>query len=64
MARRKKTVFDIKELVRQLKLGHTERAIGRQMGFHRMTVKKYKELAEKHGWLEEGAVLPDPEGIA
>ncbi|MEO5348374.1 MAG: integrase core domain-containing protein [Magnetococcus sp. YQC-3] len=64
MARRNKRVFDIKELVRQLKLGHTERAIGRQMGFHRMTIKKYKELAEKNGWLEEGAVLPDPEGIA
>lgn len=64
MARRKKTVFDIKELVRQLKLGHTERAIGRHMGFHRNTIRKYKELAEKHGWLEEGAILPDPEGIS
>ncbi|MBF0141071.1 MAG: hypothetical protein HQL74_12430, partial [Magnetococcales bacterium] len=61
MARRKKTVFDIKELVRQLKLGHTERAISRQMGFHRGTIKKYKELAENRGWLEEGASLPAPE---
>lgn len=64
MARKDKTVFDIKELVRQLKMGHKERAIGRQMGFHRRTIRKYRELAESRGWLEEGAILPNPEVIS
>ena len=64
MARKEKSVFDIKELVRQLRLGQKERAIGRHMGFHRKTIRKYKELAEKHGWLEEGVMLPDQEVIS
>lgn len=59
MARREKTVFDIQELIRQLRLGQKERAIARHMGFHRKTIRKYKELAEKNGWLEDKAVVPD-----
>ncbi|MBF0183118.1 MAG: hypothetical protein HQM06_01845 [Magnetococcales bacterium] len=61
MAGKGKTVFDIKELVRRLRLGQTERAIGRQMGFHRVTVRKDRQLAESHGWLEKDAALPEPE---
>ncbi|MEO5331564.1 MAG: IS21 family transposase [Magnetococcus sp. YQC-5] len=64
MAGKEKTVFDVKELVRRVRLGQTERAIGRQMGFHRVTVKKYRQLAESHGWLEKDSPLPEPGMVA
>lgn len=64
MAGKEKTVFDIRELVRRLKLDQKERTIGRQMGIHRKTIKKYRELAQKYEWLAKGADLPTPEAIS
>ena len=58
MAGKELSVFDIRELIRRLKLGQKERAVAREMGIHRDTVKGYRHLAEKNGWLE-GADIPD-----
>ena len=64
MAGKEKTVFDIRELYRRLKLDQKERTISRQMGVHRDTIKKYRELGEQHGWLASGTDLPTPEAIS
>jgi transposase len=49
--------MDIREIVRRLRAGESERAIQRDMGIHRKTVKRYREWAEAEGLLE--GELPD-----
>lgn len=43
--------MDIQEIVRRLRAGESERAIHREMGIHRQTVKKYKQWAIEQGLL-------------
>ena len=49
--------MDIREIVRRLQAGQSERAIQRETGIHRRTVKRYREWAEEQGLL--GGRLPD-----
>jgi len=58
MAGRRKDVLDIREIVRRLRLGETERQIARDLAIARKTVKKYRDWAKAQGYLDE-AELPE-----
>ena len=57
MAGRTLMTLDIRELVRRLRCGETDRAVSRALGVARKTVARYREMAERQGWLE-GALPP------
>ena len=59
MAGRRKDVLDVRELVRRLKLGQSERDVVRDLGVCRDTITKYKKIARAEGWLDR-AELPTP----
>jgi response regulator of citrate/malate metabolism len=44
--------MDVREILRQLRAGESDRAIGRNLKVNRATVKKYREWAEGEGLLE------------
>jgi hypothetical protein len=47
-------VLEIREIVRRLRLGETERRIGRDLGVGRNTVARYRAWAEERGFLAAG----------
>lgn len=49
--------MDIREVLYQLRAGESERAISRQTGLHRKTIRAYHEWAKQEGLLSEA--LPD-----
>jgi transposase len=53
--------MDIREVLYQLRAGESERAISRQTGLHRKTVRQYHEWAKREGLLSE--TLPDVEQL-
>ena len=53
--------MDIQELLRQLRANKSDRAIGRDLGMHRHTVKKYRLWARQQGLLE--GTLPSLEEL-
>jgi transposase len=53
MAGRSKSVLDVREMLRRLRAGDTDRRIARELGVSRRTVRKYREQAEESGWLQE-----------
>ncbi len=55
-------VFDAKELIRRLQLKQSGRTIAREMRVSRETVKCYRELGEREGWLD-GHPLPEAQEI-
>ncbi|HXX92807.1 MAG TPA: IS21 family transposase [Planctomycetota bacterium] len=73
MARGRKDVLDIREIIRLLRAGRAVREIARDLDVHRKTIKLYRKLAQGEGWLGPGdlptlaqiqatlsARLPDP----
>ncbi len=56
---RNSDVLDIRELIRQLRSGQSERAVAQTMRIGRNTVKKYKAWVQGHGWLEAEAGIPE-----
>jgi len=58
MAGRRKTVLDIREMVRMMRMGAGERRISRAMEISRNTVAKYREWARKEGYLEAEELPP------
>jgi transposase len=56
---RNSDVLDIREVIRQLRSGRSERAVAQAMRIGRNTVQKYKAWAAGHGWLEAEASLPE-----
>ena len=44
--------MEIREILRQIRAGESDRAIGRNLRVHRATVKKYREWASEQGFLE------------
>ena len=50
-------ILDVRELIRRLRAGQTDRAIAREMGVARKTAAKYRVLAEAGGLLQ--GELPD-----
>jgi len=51
MAGRSRSVLDVREMLRRLRSGETDRRIARDLGVSRRTVRKYRERAEAAGWL-------------
>ena len=58
MAGRRLMTLDVREIVRRLKIGQTDRAIRRDLGVARKTIAKYRALAQRQGLLD--GPLPDP----
>lgn len=58
MAGRTLMVLDVRELVRRMRAGQTDRAIRRATGTARKTIKRYRQIAQQQGWLGEEP-LPD-----
>lgn len=50
---------DIRELVRRLRAGETDRAVARDLGVARKTVAPYRSVATAEGWLEGALPAPD-----
>ena len=60
MAGRSKSVLDVREMLRRLRAGDTDRRIARELKVSRRTVKKYRERAAEAGWLtQEQLVGPE-----
>jgi transposase len=53
----------IREIVRRVQLGESERRIAQDLQISRPTVHKYYEIAKRAGYLEEAAGLPGAEEI-
>jgi transposase len=62
MAGRRKPVLDVREILRRFKLGQGIREVARELSIDRKTVRAYRKLAEREGWLGQ-AELPTPEQI-
>ena len=58
------SVNDIREVIRYLQMGTSERGAAEALAISRNTVARYKEWAEGHGWLEPGVALPDESEVA
>jgi transposase len=54
-------VLDVRELIRRLQAGATDRAIARELGMARKTAAKYRAWAEDEGWIE--SALPPLEEL-
>lgn len=53
----------IRDLIRRLQAGESERRISQDMRLSRPTVHKYHELARQQGYLEKDADIPDDETL-
>jgi transposase len=53
-------VHSIQDIIFRLRSKQSERGIARDVGHSRITIHRYRELAERKGYLDPGAVLPDP----
>ena len=62
--RRRSPVTDIRELIRRLQLGESDRRIAEDLALSRNTVARYHQLAVAHGLLGPAAVLPEPAALA
>ena len=51
----------LRDLIRRLRTGESERRIAQDMRISRQTVHKYHELAKKEGYLEAGSEIPADE---
>jgi len=60
MARRKITVRDVGEVLEHWQAGRSVRAINRSLGVSRPTIRKYRAIAEAHGF--RPGESPPPEG--
>jgi transposase len=58
------SVMDIREMIRMLREGASERAAAEALGVSRNTVSRYRAMAQREGWLAEQAVLPDEASVA
>lgn len=54
----------IRELVHRLRLGQSDRAVARDLNISRITVRKYRELAQAAGFLDLDRALPDFQAVA
>jgi transposase len=54
----------LRDLIYRLRSGESERQIAHDVGLCRMTVRKYRDLAEAHGFLQPDRPLLDEEALA
>src|SRR5512136_69957 len=60
---RLKTMVQLIDIVKRLKMGESMRGIQRETGTHRKIVRKVRNIAEGKGWLENGKDLPSESEI-
>jgi hypothetical protein len=48
-----------REVIRRLRLGHSIRHINKSTGMHRTLIRRLKDLAQQHLWLESEEPVPD-----
>lgn len=53
----------MRELIHRVRLGQSDRAIARDLKVSRVTVRKYRQLAQGAGYLDAGLPLPDVQAI-
>lgn len=53
----------LRDLIRRLSAGESERRIARDMNISRQTVGKYHKMARQAGYLEAGAMIPDDDTL-
>jgi transposase len=53
----------LRDLIRRLRAGESERRIALDMSISRPTVHKYHELAKQQGYLEQDTAIPDDETL-
>jgi len=53
----------LRDLIRRLNAGESERRIARDMNLSRQTVGKYHKMARQAGYLEAGAMIPDDDTL-
>ena len=58
------SVNDIREVIRYLQMGTSERGTAEALAISRNTISRYKEWAAGHGWLAAGSGLPDESEVA
>ncbi|MBI5570173.1 MAG: helix-turn-helix domain-containing protein, partial [Desulfomonile tiedjei] len=51
------------DIVYRLRRGQSERAIAKDLGYSRQTVRRYHQLAEEKGYLDPWRGIPEPEEI-
>lgn len=49
----------LRDLIHRLRLGQSDRAIARDMHLSRVTIRKYREMAQTQGYLDLSGPLPD-----
>jgi len=64
MAGRRTNVLDIREILRRVRLGESDRRIGRDLTVDRKTVAEYRAWAQALGFLDPGIELPGADVIA
>ncbi len=52
-----------RDLIHRLRAGESERRISRDLRISRITVHRYRELAQRQGFLEPGSTMPEDEAI-
>lgn len=60
MPARRLDVLDVREIVRRMQHGETDRRIARDLELSRNTVRKYRKWARREGLLARGQELPGP----
>ncbi len=61
MAGRRKSVLDVREMLRRLRAGDSDRRIARELRVSRLTVKKYRKQGKEKGWLEQEELVAPAE---
>jgi len=61
MSERRLKLMDIREMIRHIREGRSDRQIGKDLGVDRRTVKRYRKWAEEQGLL--AGELPDHESL-
>ena len=54
----------LRDLIHRLRIGESERRIARDLRISRITVRRYRELAERQGLLKPGSPMPENSAIS
>ena len=54
---------EIMDIINRLRSGESERAISEDLGLIRVTVNRYRQLAEDKGFLNPAVALPQPSEV-